>query len=339
MAADPAARAAALALLRAIAGDASGAGADRSLASRILRDRLHPWAEPLRCFDLDCACLPQRAAASEGPWLAHLEVYHATLGTALFCSLCDAHTQALQGFWRQKGARILDRGLKANDDLQAHALATIRRVWGEVVDRSHSQEYCDRAATKIVHSGTQTEYTPPSCGPIQSSYWTEKLGVPAERATADVERVVRVALVNPKARFDDGHLPLYHGIAATGFDAWAKSGPAFVAYPGRFGEGVYLTPSFQMACMYAFRTPQTVAAAAKDRGGPRFASTPDGRWNYMLVFQAMARASALESFSGTAFTDAGDGWDLEAQIRIVRDPAAAQIYGALFCYFPRMFSG
>ena len=26
-----------------------------------------------------------------------------------------------------------------------------------------------------------------------------------------------------------------------------RSGPAFVAYPGKFGEGIYLTPSFQMA--------------------------------------------------------------------------------------------
>ena len=40
---------------------------------------------------------------------------------------------------------------------------------------------------------------------------------------------------------------------------------------------------------------------------------------------------------GTAFQDAGDGWDLEAQISIVREPAQAQIYGVLFCYFPRTY--
>jgi len=309
-----------------------------NLVARILEDRLSPWQERLRNFDLQAAPLvaPDRAGGPDCPWLAHLRPYHAWLGGALFAELCAAQAVVWQGFWRQKGARILDRGLKAGDALQSFALQVVGEVWGSI-DRAHSQEYCDRGATKIVHSGTLSEYTPPSCGPIKSSYWTG-LGVSEERATADIERVVRVGLVNSSAVFDAEHLPLYHGLAANAFDGWAKSGANFQAYPGKFGEGVYLTPSFQMACMYAFRTPKTVASLADNNlAAPRFASTPDGRWNYLICLQVMADAKAVTKFAGTAFTDAGDGWDLEAQISVVRSAAEAQIYGVLFCFFPQTF--
>jgi len=133
-------------------------------------------------------------------------------------------------------------------------------------------------------------------------------------------------------------VPLYHGIAANAFGQWASSGPRFKAYSGKFGDGVYLTPSFQMACMYAFRTPRTLAGIAeKNLASARFGHTKDGRWNYLVCLQAMVTAKAISKFAGTAFTDAGDGWDLEGQISVVRDPSEAQIYGVLFCYFPRSF--
>lgn len=366
---------AAVALFQALARESGCLGhRELDIAVRVLQDRLHVWPEWLRCFNLQAVVFPelQQVGGSGCPWIAHLAAYYAELGRKEFRVVCKCQAQgvkaktfaesvvlagslngkrrykrggsaslvpqAFQSFWRQKGARILDKGLKAGDSLQIHALGVVQSVWGNVIHRAYSQEYLDRGATRILHSGTLSDYTPPSCGPITSTYWTQSLGISEDRATADIERVVRVALTNKEAVFDGAHVPLYHGLAAVTFASWAKSGPAFQSYPGKFGDGIYLTPSFQMACMYAFRQPRTMAVAAETGlAAPRFAAAPDGRWNYLVCLQVMASAAAIEKFKGTAFTDAGDGWDLEAQISIVRDATQAQIYGVLFCYFPRTF--
>lgn len=332
---------AALLLFKASKGDSRLLGPrELDVAARVVKDRLCSWPHSLRCFSLQAVTFRELSdvGAVGCPWIAHLEPFYVKLGSSTFQLVCKAHAQVLDGFWRQKGARILDRGLKAGDSLQVHALEIVSSVWGSIIDRGHSQEYLDRGTARILHSGTLSEYTPPSCGRISSSYWTQDMGLTEQQASADIDRVVRISLLNDKAQFDDTHVPLYHGLAAKGFSGWAKSGAAFKAYPGKFGDGVYLTPSFQMACMYAFREPRTLAALKEGNlAKPRFAATPDGRWNYLMCFQVMAEARAVEKFSGTAFTDAGDGWNLEAQISIVRKAAQAQIYGILFCYFPRTF--
>ena len=201
------------------------------------------------------------------------------------------------------------------DRFETFSLELIKDWLGEeAINTQFSQVYYSRGQMRAAHSHAG-EYSAPTIGAIG-------------RLRADIVKVVKVGLNNSFAKFDESSLIAYHGLPASqmrSFDL-AEDVPRFRlkgSSHGAHGRGVYLTQSFQMACMYAY---------IDFLGNPRFAVTPDGQ-HYIVVAMCAVEKKEAKKCKGTAFWENNDGWEHDQLELLVKKESAVHAYGLLFCFF------
>jgi len=280
-----------------------------------------------------CNATAQSWRGSAAAWALFGKAYK-QLGAPSFRCVCARQTAALQHFVSRQGARFVCKGLSEPDALQAFAIRRVEQIWGaHVVHRSSCQEYLDRCGARVVSSITKSDYSAPSKSPV-TGHW----GGP--QATVNLARIVKVGIRNPNVDLAKQERDTaWHGCQARTLEDWRPSKPG--THPqfrldksihNAHSRGIYVSPSFEQAVLYAFR---------KWDKQPRFATwtAPTGeRWNYLTVMQLALYGrgvkGVVDECPRTWPAASTDGWDAGKLEWVVRDASKAQIYGILFCFFP-----
>lgn len=266
-------------------------------------------------------------------WSLMRNAFHA-LGEEAFKVACVRQTAVLRHFASRDGARFVLKGLPDPDQLQAFVLGRVEEIWGPgVVNRRSCQEYLDRSSARVKSTITGGDYSAPSRNPV-SGHWGGPQG------TVKIARVIKVGINNPNVDFKNVERDTaWHGCQARSLEDWKPDKPG--THPqfriDKFKHtahrpGVYVSPSFEQAVLYAFR---------RWDKQPRFGvmTTKEGeRWNYLTVMQLALRdrgvPGVVDECQRTWPNANTDDWDPGKLEWVVRDVSKAQIYGILFCFFP-----
>ncbi|CAE8620910.1 unnamed protein product [Polarella glacialis] len=261
-------------------------------------------------------------------WARKMNEKFEQLGKQAFLEWVDKQSHALSRELGKQGATILLKGLPDPlDGLQRHALEFVESMWGkESVYRTYCQEYGLRTHARIVHVSGTKEYTPPSTGHMQTFHGGKVC----------VERAVKIATANPKPDLKTWDIA-YHGIDTHARDGWSKSGPRFTGYGGAHGPGIYTTPSFSLAGVYALR--RWTKEWRYDDVPSRYLREGE-EMHFIAILMCALEPGKFKKCSNTCdgVSATTEGWGSDSTEWVVpgengKEVPEVQIYGVNFCYF------